>query len=152
MRIKVENVKLKWILLFGLFLFQLGVSANPEKLPKTKSDWMSFDSYNFSGNSSGYTFSGDIYFKRNGVEVDIKKDNVIFMKDAYFKTNSSLIKLEQNKLIVFTTEKLTDLKYNADKVVEEENKLYLMGNALLSFPNKSIFKASEIIIEKKDSR
>lgn len=140
---------MRWILLLGLFLFQIEVCANPNELPKTKSDWMSFDSYNFSGTSSGYTFKGDMYFKRNGVEIDIKTDTVIFMKDAYFKTNSSLIKLEQNKLIISTAEELTNLKYEATEVVEKENKICLIGNASLKFPNKSTFKANEIIIEKE---
>ena len=144
-------MKLKWVLLSALFLFQLGGNAAPEKLPKTKKDWMSFDSYNFSGNSSGYTFKGDLYFRRNGVEIDIKKDHVVFMANAYFKVNSSLVKLEQGKLIVSTTEEFTSLKYSADKVVEKEHKLYLTGNVILSFSNKSTFKANEIIIEKKDS-
>ncbi len=150
MRTKVKNVELKWVLLLCLFLFQLGVSANPEKLPKTKSDWMSFDNYKFSGNSSGYTFNGDMHFKRNGVEVDIENDEVVFMKNAYFKTSSSIVKLEQSKLIISTTEELSGLKYNADKIEEKENKLYLVGNVMLSFPNKSTFKADEIIIQRKD--
>lgn len=150
MRTKVKNLEMKWVLLLGLFLFQIEVSANnPKELPKTKSDWMSFDSYNFYGSSSGYTFKGDMYFKRNGVEIDIKMDTVIFMKDAYFKTNSSLIKLEQNKLIISTAEELTNLKYEATEVVETENKIYLIGSASLKFPNKSTFKANEIIIEKE---
>jgi hypothetical protein len=149
MRTKVKNVEMKWVLLLGLFLFQFEVSANPKDLPKTKSDWMSFDSYNFSGNSSGNTFKGDIYFKRNGVEIDIKTDIVIFMEGAYFKTNSSLIKLEQDKLIISTTEKLTNLKFEATEVVETDNKICLMGSASLKFQNKSTFKANEIIIEKE---
>ncbi len=151
MRTKVKNVEVKWVLLLCLFLFQLGVSANPEKLPKTKSDWMSFDNYKFSGNSSGYTFNGDMHFKRNGVEVDIENDEVVFMKNAYFKTSSSIVKLEQSKLIISTTEELSGLKYNADKIEEKENKLYLVGNVMLSFPNKNTFKADEIIIQRKDS-
>ena len=125
------------------------VSANLKRLPITKNDWMSFDNYNFSGNSSGNTFKGDMYFKRNGVEIDIKTDTVIFMKDAYFKTNSSLIKLEQNKLIISTAEELTNLKYEATEVVETENKICLTGSASIKFPNKSTFKANEIIIEKE---
>ena len=149
MKLTIKNTGLKWVLLSGLFLFQTSVRADTGKLPKTKRDWMSFEYYNFSGNSSGYTFNGDLSFKRNGVEADIKKDKVAFLKDAYFKTNSSLIKLEQDKLIISTTEELTNLKYHADKVVEQENKIFLIGNAFLNFPNKSTFKANEITIEKR---
>ena len=149
MRTKFRNIEMKWVLLLGLFLFQTEVGANPSELPKTKSDWMSFDSYNFSGTSSGHTFKGDMYFKRNGVEIDIKTDTVTFMKDAYFKTNSSLIKLEQNKLIISTAEEVTNLKYEAAEVVVKGNKIRLTGNASLKFPNKSTFKANEIVIEKE---
>ena len=149
MRAKVKNIEMKWVLLLGLVLFQIEVSANTKELPKTKSDWMSFDSYNFSGKSSGNTFKGDMNFKRNVVEIDIKTDTVIFMKDAYFKTNSSLIKLEQNKLIISTAEEVTNLKYEATEVVAKGNKICLTGNASLKFPNKSTFKANEIVIEKE---
>ncbi|TKG87664.1 DUF4932 domain-containing protein [Puteibacter caeruleilacunae] len=124
------------------------IPDNFQKLPKNKRDWMSFDSYSFSGNSSGYTFKGDIHFERNGVEMDIKKDTVIFMKNACMKTNSFLIKLEQDKLIISSAEELTNLKYDADKVVEKENKICLTGNASLKLSDKSSFKANEIIIEK----
>ena len=141
-----KTVKLKWILLLIVLAFQNRANANIEKLPKTKSDWMVFECYKFSGNSSGYNYYGDIYFKRNGVEIDIKNEHVIFKKNAFFETDKSTVKLEQNKLIVSTAEELSSLKYKADGVVKTNNKLILTGNVQLIFPNKSTFKAHEIIV------
>lgn len=145
------KTQVKWILLIGLVLCLFGVNANSQELPKTKNDWRNFDSYKFSGNSFGFTYMGNIYFKRNGVEVDIKEDTVVFMNNAYFKTNSSIVKLEQGKLIISTTEEIARLTYHADKIEEKENKLHLIGDAFLNFPSKSTFRANEIIIERKDS-
>lgn len=150
MSTSVKSVKLKWILLLSLFLFQAGANVYSQELPKNKKDWMSFESYRFSGNSSGYTYEGNIYFKRNGVEVDIKNDKVVFLKDGYFKTNTSIVKLEQGKLVVSTSEELSGLKYSAEKMEKKEDKLFLMGNVLVTFPNKSTFKANEITMERKD--
>lgn len=149
MRTKVRKQIARWFLFLIIFLFQFVADASSKELPKTKSDWMSFEAYNFSGNSSNYKFIGDMNFKRNGVEVDIKKDTIVFKKNAFFQTNSSLIKLEQNKLIVFTEEEFVTLEYEAVEIAQKNNKIYLEGNAVLKFSNNSTLKANTIIIKKE---
>ena len=141
------RTKIKWMILLGIFLLQININANSQELPKKKSDWIQFETYQFSGNSSSYTFDGDMHFKRNGVEVDIKNDVVVFKKNAYFKTNALLVKLEQAKLIISVKKKIKGVKYTADKVIEKDGKLHLKGNVSLTLSKKNTFKANEIILD-----
>lgn len=142
-----SKIQMRLIVLFSLLVAFSAINAQSKELPKTKRDWQSFDTYEFSGVSLNHKFTGDMYFKRNGVEVDLKKEKLRFKENGYFKINEALIKLEQDKLTVEVCTGFEKLNYKAKEVIKDKGEIYLKGNASLTFPNQSKLRTNEIIIK-----